>query len=185
MTDEVVEELRKEMENTLIALKRDLSRTRTGRASTALLEGITVEYYGARSPLNQVAGLSAPEPRLLIVQPYDRSVLADVERAILQSDLGLMPINDGKILRIPIPELTEERRRDLVKHVRKISEDYRVSARNHRREAIDLLKTLQKDKEITEDDQRKGHEKVEEITKTYIERIDQVLKHKEAEIMEV
>ncbi|HVM96971.1 MAG TPA: ribosome recycling factor, partial [Candidatus Acidoferrales bacterium] len=159
MTDEVVEDLRKEMENTVTALKRDLSRTRTGRASTALLEGITVDYYGTKSPLNQVAGLSAPEPRLLIVQPYDRGSLADVERAILQSDLGLVPVNDGKILRVPIPELTEERRRDLVKHVRKIGEDYRVSARNHRRDALDLLKTLQKDKEITEDDQRKAHDK--------------------------
>ncbi|MBI3783006.1 MAG: ribosome recycling factor [Deltaproteobacteria bacterium] len=185
MTDEVVEDLRKEMENTLTAFKRDLSRTRTGRANTALLEGITVEYYGTKSPLNQIAGLSAPEARLLIIQPYDHSALADIERAILQSDLSLVPVNDGKILRVPIPELTEERRRDLVKHVRKIGEDYRVSARNHRRDAIDLLKTLQKDKEITEDDQHKAQEKVDEITKTYIEKIDHVLKTKEAEIMEV
>lgn len=185
MTEEVIEDLRREMESTLTAMKRDLSRTRTGRASTALLEGITVDYYGARTPLNQVAGLSAPEPRLLVIQPYDRSALQEIERAILQSDLGLMPMNDGKILRVPIPELTEERRKDLVKHVRKISEEYRVSARNHRRDSIDLLKTLQKDKTITEDDQRKGHERIEEITKTCIEKIDQILKAKEAEIMEV
>ena len=185
MTDAVIEDLRRELENTVTAMRRDLSRTRTGRASTALLEGITVDYYGTRTPLNQVAGLSAPEPRLLVIQPYDRSALADIERAILTSDLGLVPLNDGKILRVPIPELTQERRRDLVKHVRKVGEDYRVSARNHRRDAIDLLKTMQKDKEITEDDQRKGHEKVEELTKTYIERIDHVLKAKEDEIMEV
>jgi ribosome recycling factor len=185
MTEEVIQDLRKEMEATIVALKRDLSRTRTGRASTALLEGIHVEYYGARTPLNQVAGLSAPEPRLLVIQPYDRNVLHDIERAILQSDLGLNPVNDGKIIRVPIPELTEERRKDLVKHVRKIAEEYRVSARNHRRDAIDLLKTLQKDKNITEDDQRKAGEKTEEITKTFIEKIDQVLKAKEAEIMEV
>lgn len=185
MTDEVVEELRKEMERTTAAMRRDFSHTRTGRASTALLEGITVEYYGTRTPLNQLAGLTAPEPRLLVIQPYDRSALSDIEKAILQTDLGLVPVNDGKILRVPIPELTEERRRDLVKHVRKVAEDYRVSVRNHRRDAIDLLKTLEKDKEIAEDDLRRGQEKVQDVTKAYIEKIDQILKVKEEEIMEV
>jgi ribosome recycling factor len=185
MSDPVIEELRQEMERTVNALRRDLARTRTGRASTALLEGITVDYYGTRTPLNQLAGLSAPEPRLLIIQPYDKTALAQIERAILQSDLGLVPVNDGKILRVPIPELTEERRRELAKHVRKIAEDYRVSVRNHRRDAIDLLKSLQKDKEITEDDLHRAQEKAQEITKMYIERIDQVLKAKEDEIMEV
>jgi ribosome recycling factor len=185
MTDEVIEDLRKEMERTLAALRKDLTRTRTGRASTALLEGITVDYYGTRTPLNQVAGLAAPEPRLLVIQPYDKSALAQIERAILQSDLGLVPVNDGKILRVPIPELTEERRRDLVKHVRKLAEDYRVSMRNHRRDAIDLLKSLEKDKEITEDDVRKATEKIQETTKAYAEKVDHVLKAKEEEIMEV
>ena len=185
MTDEVTEELRKEMERTTTALRRDLARTRTGRASTALLEGITVDYYGTRTPLNQLAGLSAPEPRLLVIQPYDKTALPQIERAILQSDLGLTPMNDGKILRVPIPELTEERRRELVKHVRKLAEDYRVSVRNHRRDALDLLKTLEKDKEITEDDMRRASEKVQDTTKTYIEKIDQILKSKEDEIMEV
>jgi ribosome recycling factor len=185
MSDPVIEELRQETERTVDALRRDLARTRTGRASTALLEGITVDYYGTRTPLNQLAGLSAPEPRLLIIQPYDKTALTQIERAILQSDLGLVPVNDGKILRVPIPELTEERRRELVKHVRKVAEDYRVSARNHRRDAIDLLKSLQKDKEITEDDLHRAQEKAQEITKMYIERIDQVLKAKEDEIMEV
>jgi len=185
MTDEVIEDLRKEMERTLTALRKDLTRTRTGRASTALLEGITVDYYGTRTPLNQLAGLAAPEPRLLVIQPYDKSALAQIERAILQSDLGLVPVNDGKILRVPIPELTEERRRELVKHIRKVGEDYRVSIRNHRRDALDLLKSLEKDKEITEDDVRKATEKVQEITKTYTEKVDQVLKVKEEEIMEV
>ncbi len=185
MSDPVIEELRQEMERTLKALRHDLARTRTGRASTALLEGITVEYYGTRTPLNQLAGLSAPEPRLLLIQPYDKTALAQIERAILQSDLGLVPVNDGKILRVPIPELTEERRRELVKHIRKLAEDYRVSVRNHRRDAIDLLKTMEKDKEITEDDLHRAQEKAQEITKTYIERIDQVLKGKEDEIMEV
>jgi ribosome recycling factor len=185
MTDEVIDNLRQEMERTVGALRKDLTRLRTGRASTALLEGITVEYYGARTPLNQLAGLAAPEPRLLVIQPYDKSILAQIERAILQSDLGLVPVNDGKILRVPIPELTEERRRELVKHTRKIAEDYRVSVRNHRRDAIDLLKALEKDKEITEDQMHRGQDKVQEITKTYIERVDQILKAKEDEIMEV
>src|SRR5215470_17357897 len=185
MSDAVIDDLRKELEQTVTALRRDLSRTRTGRASVALLEGLTVDYYGTRTPLNQLAGLSAPEPRLLVIQPYDKSALAQIERAILQSDLGLVPVNDGKLLRVPIPELTEERRRELVKHVRKVAEDYRVSARNHRRDAIDMLKELEKEKQITEDDLRRSQEKAQETTKQHIERIDQILKAKEDEIMEV
>lgn len=185
MTDAVIDDLKRELDATVVALRHELTRVRTGRASVGLLDGLTIDYYGAKSPLNQVASLSAPEPRLLIIQPFDRSVLGDIERAIHQSDLGLTPANDGKIIRVPIPELTEERRKNLVKHVRKIGEDYRVSARNHRRDAIDLLKTLEKDKEITEDDLRKAQEKVEELTKHCIERIDQVLKAKEADVMEV
>jgi len=185
MTEEVIEELREEMERTTVALRRDFSHTRTGRASTALLEGITVEYYGTRTPLNQLAGVTAPEPRLLVIQPYDKSALGDIEKAILQSDLGLVPVNDGKILRVPIPELTEERRRDLVKHIRKVAEDYRVSMRNHRRDAIDLLKGLEKDKEITEDDLRHAQDKFQYVTTTAIEKVDHILKAKEEEIMEV
>jgi len=185
MINQVLEDMQQDMERTITALRREFSHTRTGRASTALLEGITVEYYGTRTPLNQIAGMSAPEPRLLVIQPYDKSALPQIERAILQSDLGLVPVNDGKILRVPIPELTEERRRDLVKHIRKVAEDHRVSMRNHRREALDLLKALEKDKEITEDDLRRAQEKTQEITKTFIDRIDQVLKLKEDEIMEV
>jgi ribosome recycling factor len=185
MVNEVIDDLRRELDQSVTALRRELARTRTGRASTALLEGLTVEYYGARTPFNQVASLAAPEPRLLVIQPYDRTVIADIERAILKSDLGLVPINDGKIIRVPIPELTEERRRDLVKHVRKVAEEYRVSLRNHRRDSIDLLKTMEKDKEITEDDLRRAQEKVQEITKEYTERLEKVLQAKEAEIMEV
>jgi ribosome recycling factor len=166
-------------------MRREMSRTRTGRASTALLEGITVEYYGAKTPLNQLAGLSAPEPRMLLIQPYDRSVINDIERAILQSDLGLVPQNDGKLIRVPIPELTEERRRDLVKHIRKVAEEYRVSMRNHRRDANELLKELESDGEITQDELHRGQEKTQEITKDYTERLDKILKAKEDEIMEV
>lgn len=185
MTGEVIENLREEMDSTLDAFRRDLSRTRTGRATTSLLDGIVVEYYGARTPLNQVAGLSAPEPRLLVIQPYDRSAIGAIERAIQLSDLGLNPSNDGKLIRVPIPELTEERRRDYVKHVRKVGEEYRVSLRTHRRDANDLLKSLQKDKEITEDDVRKAQEKIEELTRSHVEKLDQILKAKEADIMEV
>jgi ribosome recycling factor len=184
-SDDVLAELRKEMEGTIVAMRREMARTRTGRASTALLEGITVEYYGAKTPLNQVATLNAPEPRLLVVQPFDRSVINDIERAILQSDLGLVPQNDGKIIRVPIPELTEERRRELVKHIRKVAEEYRVSVRNHRRDANELLKELEKDGELTQDELHRGQEKTQELTKDYTERLEKVLKAKEDEIMEV
>ena len=185
MIDEVVGELKKEMEQTVASLRRDLARTRTGRASSALLEGITVDYYGTKTPLNQVSGINVPEPRLIVLSPYDKSALSGIEKASQQSDLGLTPINDGKVIRIPIPELTEERRRDLVKHVRKVGEEYRVSMRNHRRDAIDMLKQLVKDKDITEDDERRAHEQVEELTRDAIARVDKVLKAKEDEIMAV
>ena len=184
-SDEVLADLRREMEETIVAMRREMTRTRTGRASTTLLEGIHVEYYGARTPLNQLASLNAPEPRLLVIQPFDRSAITDIERALQQSDLGLTPQNDGKLIRVPIPELTEERRKDLVKHVRKVAEEFRVSLRSHRRDANDLLKELEKDGEITQDDLRKGQEKTQELTKDYTERLDKVLKAKEEEIMEV
>lgn len=185
MTEQVLEKLKQEMEATLSALRRELTRLRTGRATTALLDGVVVDYYGSRTPLNQVAALSVPEPRLIVVQPFDRSILHEIERAIQQSDLGLNPVNDGKIIRVPIPELTEERRKELVRHVRKVCEEYRVSMRNHRREAVERFKAMLKNKEISEDDERRALEKVESLTKAYIEKIDQTLKHKEAEILEV
>jgi ribosome recycling factor len=185
MTGEVIESCRQEMDRTVGAFKKELSHVRTGRASTALLEGITVEYYGAKTPLNQLATLSVPDASLIVVQPYDKSVIGAIEKAIKGSDLGLNPLNDGKLIRIPIPPLTEERRRDLVKHVKKLAEDYRVSMRNHRRDSLEMLKELEKEKEITEDDRRHGAEKVEAVTKESIERLDKVLKTKEDEIMAV
>jgi ribosome recycling factor len=181
----ILDDCKQEMEQTLVAFKRDLSRLRTARATTALLDGIVVEYYGAKTPLNQLASLSAPEARLLIVQPFDRTAITDIERAILQSDLGLMPQNDGKIIRIPIPELTEERRRDLVKHVKKIAEEFRVSVRAHRRDAIEMMKELHKEKELTDDDLKRDHERVEHLTKEYVDKVDKILKTKEDEIMAV
>jgi len=185
MTEDVLTSAKQDMEKTLAALRKELSHLRTGRASTTILEGITVDYYGARTPLNQVATLAAPEPTLLVITPFDKSVIGAIEKAIKASDLGLNPLNDGKLIRIPIPPLTEERRRDLVKHVRKLAEDYRVSMRTHRRDSLEMLKELEKDKDITEDDRRHGTEKVEGLTKQYIERIEQVLKVKEDEIMAV
>jgi len=185
MSQEVIDECKKDMEKATASLRKDLSRVRTGRASTGLLEGLTVEYYGARTPLNQIAGLSAPDPRLLVVQPFDKSVIGEIERAILRSDLGLTPQNDGKIIRIPVPELTEERRRELVKHVRKIAEEFRVSLRNHRRDGIEMLKEMEKDKDISEDERRHGQERIEALTKQYVEKIDSILKAKEQEIMAI
>jgi ribosome recycling factor len=158
---------------------------RTGRASAGLLDGIMVEYYGARSHLNQLATVNVPEARLIVVTPYDRQAIGEIERAIKGSDLGLNPINDGKVIRIPIPELTEERRRDLVKHVKKIAEDFRVSMRNHRRDANELIKDLLKEKQVTEDDARHGQDKVQALTNEGIERVDKTLKAKEDEIMVV
>lgn len=185
MTEDVLTGAKQDMEKTLGALRRELSHVRTGRASTSILEGLTVDYYGAKTPLNQLATLSAPEPTLLVVTPFDKSVIGAIEKTIKASDLGLNPLNDGKLIRIPIPPLTEERRRDLVKHVRKLAEDYRVSMRTHRRDSLEMLKELEKEKAITEDDRRHAAEKIEALTKQYIERIEQVLKAKEDEIMAV
>ncbi len=181
----IIDDCKQEMEQTIAAFKRDLARLRTSRATTALLDGIHVEYYGTKTLLNQIASLSAPDPRLLVIQPFDRTAIGSIERAIFQSDLGLTPVNDGKLIRIPIPELTEERRRDLVKHVRKTAEEFRVSVRSHRRDAIEMLKELHKEKELTDDDLKKSQERIEQLTKEHVEKVDKVLKAKEEEIMAV
>ena len=185
MTDDVIKNCRQEMDATTKAFMKELSHVRTGRASTALLDGIHVEYYGAQMPLNQVATLSTPDATLLVVAPFDKSTLQAIEKAIQASDLGLNPQNDGKLIRVPIPPLNEERRRELVKHCRKVAEEYRVSARTHRRDALEMLKEFEKDKAITEDDRRHGNEKVEALTKEFVEKIDHLLKAKEQEIMAV
>ncbi len=185
MNEAIFASLQKEMDTAVAALRKELAKVRTGRASTALLEHIVVEYYGATTPLNQLATLSAPESRLLVIQPYDRNAMQEIEKAILKSDLGLTPSNDGKIVRVPIPQLTEERRKDLVKHVKKIGEEFRVSVRNHRRVAIEHLKEAEKKKEITADDCKHGQDRVQKITDEFIGKVDQVIKGKEAEVMEV
>jgi len=185
MTDDVLNDLRSQMDQTIDSLKRDLNRIRTGRANPSLLDAIVVQYYGTTTPLIKLASVSAPEGSLLVVQPYDQSAIGDIEKAIRTSDLGLSPVNDGKILRVPIPALTEERRRDLVKQVRKEAEHHKVSARNHRRDAIDMLGELKTEKEISEDDERRALEKVEEVTKDFIHKIDEIVKSKEDDVMAV
>jgi ribosome recycling factor len=185
MTGEIIEMARKEMEKAVEAFKHELARVRTGRASTALIENLLVNYYGAKTPLRQLAGLAAPEVRLLVITPYDKSSLHDIEKAIQSSDLGLNPMSDGKLIRIAIPELTEERRKELVKHVRKIAEEFRVSVRNHRRDANDMLKDLHKEKQATDDEMRSAEVRIQQFTTEFTERIDKVLAGKEAEIMEV
>lgn len=185
MIEDVLKKARGEMDGTIDAFKREMSHVRTGRATTALLDGVQVDYYGALTPLAQVATLSVPDPTLLLVQPFDRSMLSTVEKAIQTADLGLNPQNDGKVIRVPIPPLTEERRKELVRYCRKFAEDFRVSVRNHRREALELLKGMEKDKEIAEDDRRHAGDKVEALTKDYVERLDALLKEKEQEIMAV
>src|SRR5919109_2829601 len=179
MNEEIFARLQKEMDQSVSALRKELAKIRTGRASTALLEHIVVEYYGATTPLNQLATLSAPEPRLLVIQPFDRSAMGDIEKAILKSDLGLTPNNDGKIIRIPIPQLTEERRKELVKHVKRIAEEFRISVRNHRRVAVEQLKESEKKKEITADEFKHGQDRVQKITDDFIGRIDKIIKAKE------
>ncbi len=185
MLNDVLEMARKEMEKAVDAFKHELTRVRTGRASTALVEHLQVNYYGAKTPLRQLAGIAAPEARLLVITPYDKSAAHEIEKAIQTSDLGLTPMNDGKVIRIPIPELTEERRKELVRHVRKMAEEYRVGVRNHRRDANDMLKDLHKEKQITDDDMRTGEAKIQQFTTDFIAKVDQVLAAKEAEIMEV
>ncbi len=184
MIELVFQEAEEKMGKSLSALKNELKRVRTGRASLNLLDGIRVDYYGVSTPLNQMSSLSVPESRLITIQPWDASVIKDIEKAILKSDLGLTPSNDGKIIRIAIPPLTEERRKELVKIVSKICEDYKIAVRNIRRDANDMLKTMKKDGDVTEDEAFKGQEQIQNITDDHIGRIDEVYKQKEKEILE-
>lgn len=185
MDEKVVKEAEAKMEKTLSSLKADLSKVRTGRASLALFDDIRVDYYGTPTPLNQMATLAVPEPRLITIQPWDTSVIGEIEKAILKSELGVTPANDGKIIRITIPRLTEERRKELVKVVKKMSEGAKVSVRNVRREANDELKVLEKDKKISQDQLHQMMEKVQVSTDKYIKKVDEVLTAKEKEILEI
>ena len=185
MLDDVYHDMDHKMERSLAALRKELSRIRTGRATLALLEGIDVDYYGSTTPLNQMATLAAPESRLLTIQPWDKSQIGLIEKALQRSDLGLTPMNDGKIIRLPIPPLTAERRKDLVKKVKKIGEDAKIALRNVRREGNETLKDLEKTKDISQDDLRRGQEQVQKITDRFISQVDDVLNAKEHEILEV
>jgi ribosome recycling factor len=184
MKELIFEELRDGMEKALQVLEKSFSKVRTGRASLSLLDGIRVEYYGTPTPLNQVASLSIPESRLIIISPWDSSVLVAIEKAIQKSDLGMMPSNDGKLIRLSIPVLTEERRKDLVKVVRKMAEETKIKERNARRDANEQFKALKKDNEISEDELYNLQDEVQKMTDRYIDKTDKLLSAKEREIME-
>ena len=185
MIDEIRAQAEEDMGKAVEATRREMASIRTGRATTSLLDGIKVDYYGTSTPLNQMASIGVPEPRLMAIQPWDPNVITVIEKAILSSDLGLNPSNDGKIIRLSIPPLTEERRKDLVRLVKKIAEDGRVSIRNARRNGNEMLKEAQKEGEISEDDGHRAQETMQELANEYIEKINQVLSGKEDEIMEV
>jgi ribosome recycling factor len=184
MKDEILSESRRSMKNTVSALQKEFTRIRTGRASTALLDGIKVACYDTQMPLEQVATLSVPESRLITIQPWDQSIIGEIEKGILKSELGLTPMNDGKVIRISIPPLTEERRKELAKLARKMAEESKIGVRNHRREANEMLKDLKKEKEISEDDLYKLQDEVQKITDEFIKKIDELTAEKEKEIME-
>lgn len=182
---EVIDQAREKMEKTLQALQRELSTLRAGRASAAVLDRITVDYYGTQTPINQMANIASPEPRMLVISVWDASAIPAVEKAIQKSDLGINPSNDGKIIRLVFPELTEERRKELVKTVKKKGEDSKVAVRSIRRDANEQIKKLQKDSEITEDDKKNYEDDIQKLTDDKIKEIDSVLSAKEKEIMEI
>ncbi len=184
MIDSIVDDTRENMGKTIASLEGELKRLRTGRAHAGLLDGIRVDYYGTPTPIAQMASVSVPESRLITIQPWDVSVIKEIEKAILKSDLGLTPSNDGKMIRISIPPLTEERRKQLAKSVHKICEDHKVAIRNIRRDANDLLKGAKKDGEISEDDAFKGQDQIQKVTDEFIKNIDTIFKEKEKEILE-
>lgn len=184
MIEAVYEETEDRMGKSETALRNELKRVRTGRATLSLLDGIRVNYYGTMTPINQMASLSVPDSRLITIQPWDVSVIKEIEKAILKSDLGLTPSSDGKIVRISIPPLTEQRRKELVKVVNKICEDHKVAIRNIRRDANELIKSLKKDSEIAEDDAFRAQDKIQKITDEHIKLIDEIYKEKEKEILE-
>jgi ribosome recycling factor len=184
MQEDVIKELKSRMDKTLDSLKKELNKVRTGRASVSLLDSVRVEYYGTLTPLNQLATISTPESRLITIQPWDTKAIGDIEKAILRSDLGLPPVNDGKIIRINIPMLTEERRKELVKVVSRMVEDSKVALRNHRRDINEKLKDLKKNKTISEDDFFRLQEEVQKVTDEWIKKSDGIKAAKEKEILE-
>ena len=182
---EIHEQIKEKMQKTINSCADELSGVRAGRANPTLLDRITVEYYGTQTPLNQIANISAPEPRMLVIQPWDASILGEIEKSILKSDLGLNPTNDGKILRLMIPQLTEERRLELTKVVKKIGENSKIAVRNQRRDANDAIKKMVKSNEITEDEGKQAEDQVQKITDKFTDEIDKLVIAKEKELMEV
>ena len=184
MIESTLQETKDRMGKTISDLENELKRVRTGRASLSLLDGIRVDYYGTQTHLNQMASLSVPESRLIVIQPWDVSAIKEIEKAILKSDLGLTPSSDGKLIRISIPPLTEDRRKELVKVVSKMCEEHKIATRNIRRDSNELLKGFKKDGDISEDDAFKAQDSVQKVTDEFIKRIDEVYKNKEKEILE-
>ena len=185
MMDDLIQDAVRRMDKSVETTQHEFNSIRTGRASAALLDHVQVDYYGTPTPLNQLATLNVPEPRMLTIQPFDPSSLKSIEKAIMESDLGLTPSNDGKLIRLPIPQLTEERRKEMVKVVRNLAEEHRVAVREIRRDAMKGLKDLVDKGEVGADDEHRAEERVQKLTDEHTKHIDDLLKHKEAEVMEV
>jgi ribosome recycling factor len=185
MPKETIQQMRKEMEKILESTAKELSNIRTGRATISLLDGATVDNFGTKSPINQVASISIPEARLMVIQPWDKSKIGAIEKAILKADLGLNVSSDGNVIRLTVPELTEARRKDLVKHVRKIAEEGKINLRNTRRDAVEAIKKLEKAGKVPEDDSRKEQDSIQEITDNNIKKVDDMIKAKEKELMQI
>jgi len=185
MPNAVMSQVKERMDNSIGAYTRELATIRAGRANASLLDRITIDYYGAPTPINQMAGISTPEPRLIVIQPYDKSTLGDIEKALLKSDIGIMPSNDGNLIRLAVPLLTEDRRKEIVKIVKKEAENSKVVIRNVRRDGNEEFKKLEKNGEITEDELHRNGEEIQKLTDSYIQQIDEIAKSKENEIMEI
>lgn len=183
--DAVFTKAKEKMEKCLDALNRDYKAVRAGRANPAILDRVTVDYYGTPTPINQMAAISVPEPRMLMIQPWDASTLKDIEKAINTAEIGINPSNDGKVIRLAFPALTEERRKELVKDISKRGEEAKVAVRNVRRDAMDDIKKLKKDNDITEDDQKNGEKKLQDITDSYIKQVEEMVKKKEDEVLSI
>ena len=185
MVKDVLSKTRASMEKSIDALKKDFTRIRTGRASTSLLDELRVDYYGTPTPLSQVGTLAVPEPRLITIQPWEKKLIPEIEKAILKSDLGLNPVSDGNLIRLAIPPLTEERRKDMVKQLKRMGEEGKIAIRNIRRDANESLKRLEKDKEISEDDLKRGEKEIQELTDQFVKKADEAVAIKEKEVMEI
>lgn len=185
MVKDVLKDMNEHMDKTIDALRKEFQKIRTGRASTSLLDDVRVDYYGTPSPLSQVATLAVPEPRTITIQPWEAKMIPVIEKGIMNANLGLTPANDGKVIRLTLPPLTEERRKEIVKQLKKHAEESKVALRNIRRDAIDRLKKLEKEKQITEDDLKRGEKEIQDATKLHEGKVDEVLLHKEKEVMEI